>query len=58
MQKTKSVAPTKLEGVQDDKPETRVMAVDEYYPDGHVAKTLADCHISRRNARFYGVMGF
>lgn len=58
MQKSKSVAPSKLEAAQEDEAQTQAKAIDFYYPENHVEKKLVDCHISRRNARFYGVMGF
>lgn len=31
---------------------------DEFYPDEYVAKPIADSKISRRNSKFYSVMGF
>ena len=32
-------------------------AVDEFYPDGYIAKTLPDTQISRRNFAFHTVLG-
>jgi WD40 repeat protein len=34
------------------------MGKDEFYDDNHVEKVLEDSKISRRNASFFGVMGF
>ena len=33
------------------------MGIDEYYPEGHIAKEIEDTAISRRNSEFYNVMG-
>ena len=56
MQKSKSTMPAKAEEPEED--EVPKMGIDEFYADGHVEKKLPDSHISRRNAKFYGVCGF
>ena len=35
----------------------RVMALDEYYPDGYKEKVIEDSSISRRNFKFFGCYG-
>jgi hypothetical protein len=33
------------------------MALDEYYPKGHVEKQIPDSSITRRNHKFFGCYG-
>jgi hypothetical protein len=35
----------------------KTMAIDEYYPKGHVEKQIPDSSISKRNYKFYGCYG-
>lgn len=38
-------------------PLEKVMALDEFYPKGHLEKEIPDSSISRRNQKFFGCYG-
>ena len=51
------LSPSKKAAQEEAERRANEKGIDEFYPDGYVAKTLPDSQISRRNFAFHTVLG-